>query len=151
MKTFLSYLLFFTTPLLADTSASFPPNLYETEGGTKSPAFSSASAEASHWINLMDQAQYGSTWMDAGPLFHDIITQEQWIAAMRTLRRPLGVVRSRRVADHRASESLPGGSRGYFMTIRFDTNFSEKPGVSEIVTLMMIQNDQWRVVSYSFK
>ncbi len=155
MKTFFLALLLVTTFSLlgespGDPSASYPPNVYGTEGGT-APMYTAASAEASHWIALMDVAAYAGAWQDAGPLFHDIIQQDQWVAAMRALRRPLGLVRTRKVIDHKASESLPGGTRGYFMTIRYETNFSSKTGAIEIVVLMMIRNDQWRVISYSFK
>ena len=154
MKTLKKILLFspllLTTSLFADTDASYPPNLHETVGKT-SPMFSSASSEASHWLALMDQHQYGAAWLDSGPLFQDLITQDQWIAAMQALRRPLGQVRTRQVTTHQATQTLPGGTQGYFMIIRYNTSFSGKSSMIEILKLMMISHEQWRVISYTFK
>lgn len=131
--------------------ATPPPNPYDSGGGMKSPTFSQASAEASHWMTLIDQAQYPGSWLDAGPLLQDVITQEEWVAAMQGIRRPLGIPRARKVVGGSTTEVLPRGTRGNFVTVIYNTDFSGKSGVTEIVTLMMVQYDQWRVISYSLK
>jgi hypothetical protein len=143
------FLLFQTA--WADSSAALPPNPYETQGGTKSPVFSAASSESSHWLGLMDQSQYGPAWSDSGPLMHDMMTQAQWVQAMNGVRKPLGQVRTRRVGSHRTLQSLPGGSKGLFVVIEYHTSFSSKPTATETVTLMMIAHDQWRVISYDVR
>lgn len=152
MKTLTIVLLLLTSLVNAQPPpAMAPPNPNETRGGVTNPLFAAASAEASHWMTLIDQGQFASSWLDAAPLFKDIITREQWVAAMVATRRPLGNVRARQVGRSEASQSLPGGTQGAFMIIRYNTDFANRSGLEETVTLMMIRNDQWRVVSYSVR
>lgn len=151
MKTLFWCLLLGTSPFLAVSNADSPPTPYVDQGEKKSAMFSAASSEASHWLNLLDQSQYSASWLDAGPILKDVITKDQWKAALQATRRPLGLVNSRKVGEHQAKESLPSGIKGNFMVIQYETDFSAKKGAVETVTLMMIKNDQWRAISYSVK
>jgi len=149
MKTLLVTLFFLLTPLFADTSAAYPPNPYETKGGRRAPAFSKANAQAIYWINLIDQYQYGATWLEAGILVKDVTTQKQWAAAMKETRSGLGVVHSRKVSSHQSATSLPGGTKGNFMIIKYATNYANKPSMVETITLMTEGRlGQWKVVAY---
>lgn len=155
MKTLL-YLLLLTSPLLADSDASLPPNPNEAEpnaiqGGKLSPAFTEANSQAVSWLALVDQGQYGSSWLDAGPIFKDVITRDQWVAAMRVTRQPLGQQRTRKVDSHSTTNSLGYGTRGNFMTITYRSSFSAQGSRIEKVTLMTIQHNQWRVIGYSIE
>ena len=149
MKTLLLAILFLTPPLLADTSAAFPPNPHETQGGKRAPTFSKANAQAIYWINLIDQHQFGPSWLEASSLVQDITTRQQWAAAMKETRLNLGVVSSRKVSSHQTATTLPGGTKGNFMIIKYETNYSRKPNMVETITLMTQgQLSQWKVVSY---
>lgn len=149
MKTPLILLLFLISPLFADTSAAYPPNPYETQGGKRAPTFSSANAQSIYWINLIDQQQYSASWLEAAGIVHDITTQEQWAAGMRASREGFGFVSSRKVTSHQTAQHLPGGLRGNFMIITYETNFSKKPYQVEHVTLMTEGRlGLWKVVSY---
>lgn len=148
MKNSFLIALLFAIPLFGDSNASYPPNIYETEGGQKAPVTSEANAEAVSWLTLLDQGQYGSAWLDAGSLMKDIVTQEQWEAAMQALRQPLGNVTARKTGTSQTTQSLPGGTRGNFVVINYETSFSFKPTATEKVTLMTNALNQWRVISY---
>jgi len=149
MKSLLLLFLCFLPPLLADTHAGYPPNPQETEGGKRAPTFSDANAQAIYWINLIDQQQYSSSWLAAGGLLRDVITQDQWAAAMQAVRRPLGTVSSRKVSSHQTAKNLPYGTKGNFMIIKYETNYSRKPNSIETITLMTEGRlGQWKVISY---
>lgn len=149
MKILFLSLFFLFSPLLADSTPAFPPNPFETEGGRRAPAFSEANAQAIYWINLIDQFQFGATWLEASGLVRDVTTQEQWAAAMQQTRQGLGPVTSRRVASHTTVEVLPNGTRGNFMIIHYDTNYSQRPNMVETITLMTEgMLSQWKVVAY---
>lgn len=149
MKTVFTFLLLLSVPLFADTSAAYPPNPYETQGGKRAPTFSDANAQAIYWINLIDQQQYSASWLECGGIVHDITTQVQWAAGMREERLGFGTVSSRKVSSHQTATRLPGGTRGNFMIIKYETNFSRRPYQIETVTLMTEGRlGLWKVISY---
>ncbi len=140
-----------TSPLMAaalyDIGPNAPPYPYEAEGKT-SPQYSDAQAEAIYWITLLDQLQFGPSWEEAGPLLKDIVSRDQWVAAMDAMRRPLGVQTARKVDGHRVLAVLPFGTKGYFMEITYSTSFRYMMSSREIITLMWDERERWRVISY---
>ncbi len=149
MKTLFISLLFLGAPLFADISSGFPPDPHETTGGKRAPTFSEANAKSVYWVTLIDQQQYGASWLEAGGLVHDTTSQDQWAAAMRETRLGFGTVNSRKVSSHQMASTLPGGTRGNFIIIKYETNFSKKPYQIETVTLMTEGRlNLWKVVSY---
>lgn len=148
MKTIFATLLFLTLPLFAQTP--LPPG--QEEPGRPPSTFSEANAQAIYWINLIDQFQFGATWLEAGSLVHDVVTRDQWAAAMKASRQKLGTVSSRRVSSHQRVHLLPGGTRGDFMVIKYETNYSRSPGMVETIVLMSEGNlGLWKVVSYKIE
>jgi hypothetical protein len=143
-------LALYITPILADSSAAYPPNPYEFLGGKKSPMFSEANAAAIHFISIVDNQIYGGAWVEAGGLMQDIVPQQVWTAGMRVVRQGLGVVRARKVASHRHLHVLPGGTQGEFMVITYQTQFAMKPNSIETVILIMQPPlGLWKVISYT--
>ncbi len=123
-------------------------NPYDTQGGSTSPVYSDALSEASHFLNLIDQNQYGPAWQDAGPLLKDCVTEDQWIGAMYKTRRPLGNVRSRKATGQQIQDRLPHGTRGYFVLLRYDTQFAGSNKGREELALMRDEFGRFRAVSY---
>lgn len=137
-------------PLLADSSAAYPPNPYEFAGGMRAPTFSEANAAAIHFLSIVDNQVYAGAWLEAGGLMHDVVPQPVWTAGMRVVRQGLGNVRTRKVASHRSVQALPGGTQGEFMIITYQTQFAQKPNSIETVVLMMHPPlGLWKVISYS--
>lgn len=147
-KSFLALTLTFTGILGAQAVAPFPP-FHEDDSGGTSPMFSESRANSMAWLTLMDQIQYAATWDESGPLMKDVITRKEWIAAMETLRRPLGYVASRQIVSQRSLDNLRFGTKGYFMEINYSTTFWGKGGATETVILMYDVFSNWRVISYS--
>ncbi|NGX61196.1 MAG: hypothetical protein K940chlam9_00677 [Chlamydiae bacterium] len=146
--------LFFlaVTPVWADSNASYPPNPYETQGGKKAPTFSDANAQAIYWLNLIDQQQYSATWLEAGGLLRDAVTQSQWAAGIGAVRTPLGTRRSRKVASHSYATELPFGTKGNFIIIEYDTQYAKlTQGVERITLMTEGPYAQWKVVAYDIQ
>src|ERR1700733_5403735 len=78
-----------------ETSVPYPISPYDTSRGGRTDPVVAAQDEGAHWLQLLDQQQYGPSWSDAGSLLKDIISQNQWIGAMSVVRRPFGNVLSR--------------------------------------------------------
>ncbi|NGX46570.1 MAG: hypothetical protein K940chlam2_01765 [Chlamydiae bacterium] len=151
MKNFVVTALLLVTPLLGDTDFGIPPSTIAPSTvppPTYAPTTSESNAEAISWLTLQDQGQYGSAWSDASSLMKDIITQSQWVAAMKALRQPLGSVKTRKTGTPQTVKSLPGGTKGDFVIISYQTSFSFKSLATEKVTLMTDALNQWRVVAY---
>lgn len=141
-----------TGQLLADSHPGYPPNPLDTAGGKRAPAFSDANQQAIYWINLSDAAAYGATWLGAGSLLKDTVSQEQWTAAMVKTRTALGPAHSRKVESHNFAQTLPYGTRGNFVIINYDTSFERMPGAVETIILMTEgQLAEWKVISYRIK
>lgn len=152
-------LLFFISPLLAvftpNTAPSppvYPRNpIDESSGALINPAVTDATAEASHWLNLIDQGQYGAAWLDAGPLMKDILTESQWIGAMDEVRSPFQNAISRKISHNQSISVLPHGTKGNFMLVEYNTQFSGNSNGKERLILMTNPLGEWRVISYDVK
>jgi len=152
MKKLLFLTLFLTTFLHADWHAGYPPHAQDTSGGRLSPAFSAANAASITWITLIDQKQYRASWAEMGSLFRDLVSRGQWQGAMKEVRAPLGSNRTRKVASHKSTDTLPNGTQGNFMIITYRSGFSNKPNVEERVILMTDGHLHiWKVISYDIK
>jgi len=151
-KVALAVLVCFTCALFAlpyDGASPFP-NPQDNAGGFSSPNVSQANAQAIYWINLIDQHQYWASWLAAGGLLQDVVTQKQWNAAMSTLRTPLGPVTSRKLVYSQATRELRHGTLGNFMVLQFNTNYVRMTNAVETVVLTTEGPlALWRVISYN--
>lgn len=130
-------------------TSSYPTNPHEPQT-KRSQAFSEANASAIHFLNIIDNEQYTGSWLEAGELLQDVTTKEQWAGALKATREGLGLARTRTIDSHLVSKNLRNGTRGEFMTIKYNTQFSANPNAVETVILMRSGKlGLWRVVSYS--
>lgn len=110
-----------------------------------------AVAEAERWLSIIDGEKYGESWKETSEYFRGVVKQEQWEQSMRSIRKPLGKVTSRRVKSKTYSTSLPGVPDGEYVVIQFETSFERKKSAVETVTPMKDQDGQWRVSGYFIK
>jgi hypothetical protein len=127
----------------------YPVTPFDTTQGRTTDPVVAAQDEAAHWLGLLDQGQYGPSWLDSGSLMKDILSEQQWMGAMQANRKPYGNVLSRRPGPNASTTTLAHGTKGNFMVIRYDTLFSRNIRATETLILMQNQLGQWRVVSYT--
>lgn len=153
MKIFFAAFFMLTSPLMAQIDLVSDAISNNTEEPfTQPPTFSEANTQAVYWLNLVDQKQFGSSWLEAGSILKGLITREQWNAAMKATRGKFGNTSTRKLSSYSASSSLPGGLQGTFMKIKYSTNYSDQPGMIEDVILMIDGSlKQWRVISYNIE
>lgn len=128
-----------------------PPPVFDPYGRNGNPGapFSGANAAAMHFLNIVDNQGYHGAWLDSGGIVHDVVSQEVWAAGMRAVRLHKGRVLSRKVVNHHAVNSLPGGVTGQIMVIEYETQFSN--GTYETETLTVMSHPPagvWRVINY---
>jgi Protein of unknown function (DUF4019) len=99
------------------------------------------------WLSYIDAGEYVTSWTNASALFKKQLTSQAWEDAASSVRRPLGILRSRKVKDAQYATSLPGAPDGEYVVLQFDSSFASKSAAVETVTAVM-EDGVWRVVGY---
>ena len=110
-----------------------------------------AVAAAKKWLTIVDQGKYESSWKEAAQYFKSAVTQDQWKQALQAVRKPLGVLTSRKVMSKTYMTSVPGAPDGEYVVIQFGTAFENKKSAIETVTPMLDKDGSWRVSGYYIK
>ena len=98
------------------------------------------------WLSLVDDQKYEESWIQASSGFRNQVTQEQWVAALRRSREPLGAVMSRNPSRLDYPKSLRGAPDGNYAVIHFMTSFSSKTA-TERLTLIK-EDGKWQMAAY---
>lgn len=107
-----------------------------------------AKQRAQSWLGLVDQQQYASSWDTAAPLFQTSTTKEQWEGALNQVRGALGDLSSRKLRAAEYKAALSGAPEGKYVVVHYDSAFAKKEAAREIVTLMQVPDNSWKVVGY---
>jgi hypothetical protein len=100
------------------------------------------------WLSLVDAQNYQESWKEASAQFRSAVTQEQWAAALKSARDPLGALVSRMSSRVNFTKTLRGAPDGDYVIFHFATAFQNKAGVTERLTLVQ-ENSKWLVVAYA--
>ena len=103
------------------------------------------------WVELIDSADYATSWKTAAEAFKAAVTQEKWISAMKTVREPLGKLQVRKLQGATYSAILPGVPNGDYVVILYQTNFEQKATAQETVIMSRDKDKVWRVAGYYIK
>jgi len=117
------------------------------EAGTEKAAISVAHT----WLSGVDKGQYSKSWQDASEYFQGAISRDRWVASLRGVRKPLGMLVSRRAISSKRTTELPGAPDALYMVIRFRTSFQYKKSAVETVTFMMEKDGSWKAAGYFIK
>jgi hypothetical protein len=114
-------------------------------------AVAKAQTAAKNWLALTDTGKYAQSWDNASDLFKAIITKSDWEKALRAIRSPLGILKSRTVKSTTFTRTLPGAPDGEYVVIQYNTQFANKSSALETVTPMHEKDGSWRVAGYYIK
>lgn len=121
--------------LIATPQASAPPPAIAEAGDAD------VLAVAQSWLALLDASRWTDSYARTGAAFRKLNTAARWAAASERVRVPLGAVKIRTLLSH---DDVPAPPSGFDM-VRFRTDFANKAGAVETVTLDR-ENGTWRVV-----
>jgi hypothetical protein len=127
------------------TLSALPVRAEDTDAVTK------AQTAAKTWLTLTDAGKYDRSWDSAASLFKSSITKSDWEKTIRSVRSPLGALKSRTVKSATFTRTLPGAPDGEYVVIQFDTKFANKASAVETVTPMHEKDGSWRVAGYYIK
>ena len=103
---------------------------------------------AEAWLAGIDAADAATTWAEAGSLFRDAVTPEDWRASLERAQKHLGRPVRRTLASAEERQELPGAPDGHYVVLRYDTEFEHKRNGTETVVPMRDEDGAWRVSGY---
>jgi hypothetical protein len=112
------------------------------------PATLQASAKASlDWLKTVDDGNYGGSWDQSSAVMKLTMPKDEWIEMLNSMRKPLGSVITRTVADQRTAKDPKGLPPGDYVVMFYNTSFSGRPKANELVTLYF-DAGEWGVMTY---
>ncbi|MHA7820770.1 MAG: helix-turn-helix domain-containing protein [Erythrobacter sp.] len=99
-------------------------------------------AAARKWLALVDAQDWQASYETAGSVFQEPNTVATWRSASEQARGPLGAVTSRKAIAFQTVASPEG-----YVVVRFETDFENRDGVIESVTLQS-EDGELKVVGY---
>ena len=99
----------------------------------------------------MDAGQSVEAWDAAAPILQSAVTRQGWIDVGKSVRAPLGAVKSRRQTSQVFTRTLPGVPEGDYVVIQYATDFAGRAGVIETVVPMRQPDGSWKVTTYRLR
>jgi len=130
---------------ISQQGANVLPGLEGAESLSRAEAQSLPAA--SEWVTLTDEGKWAESWRASGEFFRSQISAEQWAVVGGSVRDPLGAVTTRSFQSATAAKSLPGLPEGNYEVIEFTTDFANRAGAAETVTLVR-EESGWKVGGY---
>lgn len=104
-----------------------------------------AQSAAQTWLSLLDSENYSASWDSSANGVRQAISKTDWTKMTRSMRTPLGGLKSRRL-----NAALPKDD-GTAVSFEFESEFEKIPAVKEAVTATIDNDGVWRVSGYSAK
>jgi hypothetical protein len=103
---------------------------------------------AESWLALVDAGNYVGSWDQSSAMFKSAITREKWTEALQQARAPLGRESARKLWGAKQENSLPNAPAGEYVVMQFNTDFEQKSGAVETVTMVLEKDGKWRAAGY---
>lgn len=106
------------------------------------------------WLREIDQSQYAQSWKDASASFQKAAPSDQWVAALNSVRTPLGKCTARKLASSLHQAEVPGPTgpqKGDFVIAQFNSSFENLANAVETVCFEKAPDGRWRASGYYIK
>lgn len=107
---------------------------------------------ATQFLELVDAGQYGESWDTCATYLKNDIPREDWVKKLSAVRSVTGKLLNRKQTNFtytkNANEGIPEGE---YMVYYFDSTFQNKEHLPETLTMMLENDNTWRVAGYFFK
>lgn len=135
-----------TAAATASTAPAAAP-IEESSPEVKEKA-AAATLAASGWLSLLDRRDWGRAWETSAAMFRSTVPLSAWMDGIPKARE-LGNFIERMPADAVYRTKLEGRPDGDYVTVIYDSRFSGKEEVVEVVTTVRDTDGKWRVTGYS--
>ena len=103
---------------------------------------------ASQFLFLVDTEEYARSWEVSSERLKKMLTQKAWNEQITKIRSFLGPIIERIHQDISYTDSAIDVPSGEYVVMTFISKFEFRERVTETITLMLGDNDQWQVVGY---
>jgi len=121
----------------------------------QSSAKQAAVAAMQAWLGEIDQGQYAQSWKDASALFQKAAASEKWVAALNSVRTPLGKCKERKLASAEYLTEVPSPPgpplKGDFVVAQFKSSFENLAYAVETVCFEKASDGTWQASGYYIK
>lgn len=123
----------------------------QSAGATSTQSAEAAAVtEAQQWVQLVDAGDYSQSWEAAARTFRSVVTVEQWIEAIGSVRKKFGINTGRELSAATFTKTLPGAPEGEYVVIQYSADFAERSDVVETLTVVR-EDGKWKTVGYFMK
>lgn len=104
---------------------------------------------ATHFLELVDTGQYEQSWQSAADYLKKDIPLEDWRQRLATVRAAAGKLLDRKQKKYTYSKTIDKDiPDGEYMVYTFSSQFENRDNLTETVTVMLEQDNIWRVAGY---
>ncbi len=105
---------------------------------------------ATHFLDLVDSGQYEQSWEVCAAYLKNEVSQQDWVTRLSAVRSVSGKLLDRKQKDYvytkdAGQEGIPNGE---YMVYYFDSKFQNKDHLTETITVMLEQDNTWRIAGY---
>ena len=126
---------------VAAASAPREPSAEEMEKAA------AATLAASGWLLLLDRRDWGRAWESAAAMFRGSVPLAAWMDGIPKAR-DLGDFVEREPDEAIYKTTMEGRPNGDYVTVFYNSRFSKKDELVEIVTTVRETDGKWRVTGY---
>ena len=126
---------------VAAASAPREPSAAEMEKAA------AATLAASGWLLLLDRRDWGRAWESAAAMFRGSVPLAAWMDGIPKAR-DLGDFVEREPDEAIYKTTMEGRPNGDYVTVFYNSRFSKKDELVEIVTTVREADGKWRVTGY---
>ena len=103
---------------------------------------------AAQFLLLVDTEEYARSWEISSAKLQEMLTKKAWDEQITKIRSFLGPIVERIYHDISYTDSASDVPAGEYVIMTFISKFELRDGVTETITLMLGDNEQWQVVGY---
>lgn len=103
---------------------------------------------AAEFLFLVDTEEYAKSWEVSSQVLKGMLTKEAWSEKITEIRSFLGPVVERIQQNIAYTDSASDVPAGEYVVMTFMSKFELRDRVTETITLMLGDDDQWQVVGY---
>ncbi len=107
---------------------------------------------ATHFLALVDSGQYEQSWEICGDYVKNEFSKQEWVKQLSAVRSVAGKLLERKQTNYiytkDSAEAKANIPEGEYMVYFFDSKFQNKDHLSETTTLMLGEDNTWRVAGY---
>ncbi len=107
---------------------------------------------ATYFLDLLDSEQYDQSWEVCAAYLQKDIPKQEWVKRLTAVRSVSGKLLDRKQESYTytkdARDAKANVPDGEYMVYSFDSKFQNKNHLTETLTVMLEQDNTWRVAGY---